>query len=100
MKATILGVDFGKEKGGPFPIFEFRKGNGFFCFLKHIIVEETKSKISWKVIAEYRPLISYQKHPGQFLLWIGKRFVALSKRRPYFHTEVFDVGNNEQTELG
>lgn len=105
MKTTVLGVDFGKEVGGPFPIFKFKSNDHFFVFLSQIIVEETKTKISWRVKAVYHSVFSFTRYPGQFVVQFKPsldKYVSIifSSRRPFIYTEVSDVGNNEQTELG
>ena len=92
MKVTINDVNMGDHKW-----FFFHKGSHFFSCLSRLAI--SKNGRETYVTAHYSSLITYQKQPGQIFVWIGRMLLVLSRRRPFIHMEVFDVGNDDQAEL-
>jgi hypothetical protein len=98
MKTIIDGVHTGSN-----PLFIFHKDGFYFLFLSSINVSLlTKKAIQ---VAHYNALLTYEKRSGQFPVWLrlpgNKQFaVMFCKRRPFIVTEVSDVGNDVQIELG
>jgi hypothetical protein len=98
MIVTVLGLKF-----TPFRKFIFHQGGRFFSFLSEIHVNNA-GKYKWQVTASYKSLVQYQRSPGQLFVWLnlGHRtcLIVFSQRRPFIYTEVSDVENNVQVELG